>query len=992
MNLKDMKIGTQLRISLGVIFLLVSILGAMAWLQADSLWLQTKGLYEHPLAVRRALGELRSDILSIRLELRDLAMVENDDGKQTIIQNISEYTANANRQFDNIYKSYLGPRADVEAAQSEFVRWKALVDENVRMIQAGKNIKVINDFRNNAIITSQRQQLIDSIEKISDFAFNRGNRFYRDAQKENQELRIRLGVMLGTILLLLIFIGYLMMKGIREPLKELALLAEEYRSGNMDVRSSYASANEFGMLSGAFNALAETVQAEFSGRENSAAVAGVMLQEDELRPFCREMLKALLQQTGSQVGAVYLLDSGKKVFEHFESIGMAAGKRASFSAESSEGEFGAALATRQIQHVKDIPEDSVFSFVTVNGDFKPREIITIPILSDQEVVAIVSLSGVRAYGEPALRLVSDIWPVMTARLNGVLVLQQIRDFSSRLERQNSELDAQKREIMAQKDEMVEQNVELEMQKNQLDEANRLKSVFLSNMSHELRTPLNSVIALAGVLNRRLANSIPEEEYSYLEVIERNGRNLLELINDILDLSRIEAGRDEISLSRFSARSLAAEVVSMIEPQAQQKEIALLNSVSEDLPQIRSDFNKCRHILQNLVSNAVKFTSDGSVEIKAAVVDGKIQIAVVDTGIGIASEKLEYIFEEFRQADESTTKNYGGTGLGLSIARKYAFMLSGSIAVESSPGKGSIFTLTLPLKIDSTAIAAKQAEPAEYVPALKPVAFSASSSGNGKRILVVEDNESAIIQVKDILVGQGYSVQIARNGREALEQIDSSLPDAMILDLMMPEADGFDVLRVIRSVEKTAHIPVLILTAKHVTKAELSFLTSNHIHQLIQKGDVNRVDLLAAVAGMLQPDVEVQPAKPQTVDAIRVAGRPNVLVVEDNIDNMKTLRALLQDSCTVLEAVDGQAGLELAELHRPDLILMDISMPVMDGYKTLDAIKGRADLEHIPVIAVTASAMIGNREEILAHGFDGYISKPIDWKKLDEMIREKVNGG
>lgn len=223
---------------------------------------------------------------------------------------------------------------------------------------------------------------------------------------------------------------------------------------------------------------------------------------------------------------------------------------------------------------------------------------------------------------------------------------------------------------------AEQNSELEVQKKQLNEANRLKSAFLSNMSHEPRTPLNSVIVLSGLLNRRLAKTIPEEEYSYLEVIERNGKNLLALINDILDLSRIEAGREEINLSRFSLRGLTGEIAAMLEPLAREKGIALVNEVAAALPAIASDADKCRHILQNLVANALKFTEEGRVAISARQAGGYIHIKVTDTGIGIAEENLLFIFEEFRQADDSTSRKYGGTGLGLAIAKKYAQLLGG----------------------------------------------------------------------------------------------------------------------------------------------------------------------------------------------------------------------------------------------------------------------------------------------------------------------------
>jgi signal transduction histidine kinase/CheY-like chemotaxis protein len=581
-------------------------------------------------------------------------------------------------------------------------------------------------------------------------------------------------------------------------------------------------------------------------------------------------------------------------------------------------------------------------------------------------------------------------------MNGVLALRQIRGFSEKLELQNRELEAQKRELSAQTDELGEQNIELEMQKKQLNEASRLKSTFLSNMSHELRTPLNSVIGLSSILRRRLRATIPAEESGYLEVIERNGKHLLDLINDVLDLARIESGREELSLSRFSVRDLVGEVVAMLESQAQGKGIALHNHIAADLPPVCSDAGKFRHILQNLVGNAVKFTGEGAVKISARVDGDDILIAVADTGIGIAADKFESIFEEFRQADESTTKLYGGTGLGLAIARKYAILLHGAITVESAPGKGSTFTIRIPQAIAAIPAAGEPAQvPETYESPARPGSPAAIPKGNGNCILVVEDSEPAVIQMTDILAGQGYRVLAARNGREALEQIGKTLPDAMILDLMMPEVDGFQVLQSIRSQEKTAQLPVLILTARQVSRDELSFLKGNHVHQLIQKGNVNRDALLAEVGRMVAPPPAPLPAPlprlPRQPARPRPDGKPLVLVVEDNPDNLLFIQALLQDLCTVVTATDGQEGVEQAKAHRPDLILMDVAMPVMDGILALAAIRKDDGLRQIPVVALTASAMKGNREEILAYGFDAYVSKPIDTALLIKTIQELTHG-
>ena len=558
-------------------------------------------------------------------------------------------------------------------------------------------------------------------------------------------------------------------------------------------------------------------------------------------------------------------------------------------------------------------------------------------------------------------------------------------FTQQLEYQNNELEAQKRVLSTQTNELKEQNVELEMQKKQLDEASRMKTSFLSNMSHELRTPLNSVIALSGVLNRRLAGKVPDEEYSYLDVIERNGRQLLMLINDILDLSRIESGHEEIEIRKFNVSDLIQEVVRMIEPQAQQKSIYLRYHPDGQLPELNCDYGKCQHILQNLVANAVKFTEKGGVDITAEAKADTIHIRVADTGIGIGQEHLPHIFDEFRQADGSNSRKYGGTGLGLAIAKKYADMLGGSVAVESTPDKGSGFTLILPLQCvlgdayNNKDYYKTTIQPGGLIPQL--------ADTKDKTILLVEDAEAVIIQMKDMLSAQGYKIMVARNGNEALEQISHTIPDAMILDLMMPGVDGFEVLKRIREGEKTDHLPVIILTAKYVTKEELAFLKNNGILQLIQKGDINKDQLLAAVSGMMFPVTKVQKAPVVKQPRASLSGIPVVMVVEDNPDNMLTIKALLDGKCNVVEAEDGLSVVDLAMVHQPHLILMDIALPNMNGIEVLAELRAVKSLEHIPVIAVSASAMKGDKEDFLAYGFDNYISKPIDNVLFEKTIKE-----
>jgi signal transduction histidine kinase/CheY-like chemotaxis protein len=997
MNIKNLTIGTQLRLGLGAILLLVAALGVVAYVQTDVIHQQAEIMYQHPLQVRRALANLEADVLKMQLGVRDLMLATRQPEKLAARVAMDVATESATQQFTVLEARYLGPRADIDAARTAFVKWRTVRDEwLMKPALAGEIEAAKATLLPGGPVGKARDELLAAILKIDDFAKNKGDELYATSRETSEALNRQLILIVAAILLLSLGIAWLLLNGIRRPLANLTTATDQFRAGKLDSRSPYTSANEFGMLAASFNSMADAIQTQVSVSENVARLAGVMLRDDELPGFCRELLKALLEHTGSQVAAVYLLNEAQTAFAHFDSIGLGASARAEFSATELEGELGAAVATRRIQRISAIPADSRFAFSVVSGEFQPRDILTIPVLSDHTVVAVISLASVRAFEAPALRLVDDIWATLTARVNGVLAFRKINALAQRLEHQNRELDAQKHELSAQADELVEQNTELGMQKRSVDEASRLKSAFLSNMSHELRTPLNSVIALSGVLGRRLAGKIGADEYGYLEVIERNGKNLLALINDILDLQRIEAGREELSVSRFAVRDLAGELVAMLETQAQAqaKGIALLNNVPADLPPMTSDPVKCRHILQNLVGNAVKFTEQGQVSITAEVVQAggrasEIRIAVSDTGIGIAADALAYIFEEFRQADDSTSRQYGGTGLGLSIAQKYAHFLGGGITVESVPGQGSTFTVWLPLVLSLPGDATADAASPPARPLAGAHAAAPTAAGRGQNILVVEDNEAAIIQLTDILQAQGYCLQVAHNGREALVQIGQSVPDALILDLMMPEVDGFAVLQAIREVPRSSKVPVLILTAKHVTRDELSFLKSNNIHQLIQKGDINRDGLLAAVAGMLAPPpaTPATPAAPSRQRRLSRPGKPLVLVVEDNPDNLRTARALLADDYQVIEATDGRAGVEQARAQRPDIILMDIGLPVMDGLQALEEIRADENLRPTPVLAVTASAMKGDRESILAHGFDGYLSKPIDRAELMGLMQQ-----
>lgn len=988
MKLEDLRIGTQMKMGFGIIVLLIMILGAISWQQTDKIAQHTLDMYNHPFTVRIALGQLKADILGMRLEYRDFLLADDDKDRQTALANTHFFESDAEQQFQVLSEQYLGPKSDIDEARNAFLRWVAIRQGNRDLGEDGKVSEAMDRLKESGDIGAAREQLMKRINTIDDFASQKAAQYLAGTETLQNTLNRQSGFLLAMALAFTTIIVYFLNRNIRRPIVEISAATQQFREGKTAVRSSYQSRNEFGELSESFNNLADTIETEMTLNDQSAKLAGVMLREEDAHDFCHALLSSLLAYTDAQMGAFYFLNVEKTQFNYFASVGMDQGARQPFSAIHYEGEFGAALATRQLQHITDIQEDTRFVFSTVSGQFTPREIITIPIVSGDETVAVISLATIKVFSETHLRLLQMILSTLSARIDGILAYEKVITFAHQLENQNSELEAQKRELSLQTNELTEQNVELEMQKTQLDEANRMKTSFLSNMSHELRTPLNSVIALSGVLNRRLEGKVPDEEHSYLDVIERNGKQLLLLINDILDLSRIESGYEEIDLRKFKVSDLIHEVVEMIEPQANQKGIFLRYVMEEGLPDIQCDYDKCHHILQNLVANAVKFTEQGGIDVSAQRKAESIHIKVSDSGIGINKEHLPHIFDEFRQADGSNSRKYGGTGLGLTIAKKYANMLGGSISVESTPLQGSSFTLILPLRCDSSS-ATYQKETNKAVSSQSVQEFRAEGSGD-KTILLVEDAEAVIIQMKDMLVSQGYNIMVARNGSEALEQIALKVPDAMILDLMMPGVDGFEVLKRIREEEKTDHLPVIILTAKYVTKDELAFLKNNGIIQLIQKGDINKNQLLEAVSGMMFPKITKDKTPDKRQSRIHQSGNAVVLVVEDNSDNMLTIKALLDGKCKIVEAQDGLNVLDLALLHLPHVILMDIALPGMNGIDILASLREEEILQDIPVIAVSASAMKGDREDFIAYGFDDYISKPIDHVLFEKTMKEYLN--
>jgi len=498
--------------------------------------------------------------------------------------------------------------------------------------------------------------------------------------------------------------------------------------------------------------------------------------------------------------------------------------------------------------------------------------------------------------------------------------------------------------------------EIEEKGRQLELASQHKSQFVASMSHELRTPLNAIIGLTEMMVTNAARFGTEKAAEPLKRVHRAGQHLLGLINQVLDLSKIEAGKLELNPESVSLAPLIDEVVGTARQLAQQNKNNLVVEAQEKLGVLTVDPMRLRQILLNLLSNACKFTSQGEVKLRARkVTDGRnwVEFAVADTGIGMTPEQQAKLFEEFTQADSSTARRYGGTGLGLAITRKLARMMGGDVTVTSEPGKGSVFTARLPAGPD-------------------PVAKAAT---NGSRppgndcVLVVDDDATARELIAEQLKAEGFSVVTAAGGLEGLKLAKDLRPMVITLDVMMPDLDGWSVLAALRQDPDLAEIPVIMITILDEHRRGVALGAAGYLTKPIDRERLHRM-----------------------VSRFRVSARPTrVLLVDDDKDQRDRLRGWLDgEQWVVQETADGREALKRLQADKPDVILLDLMMPEMDGFAVVAALQKEPRWRDIPVIVITARDLDAKDRERLNSGVQSVLVKetfrPAD---LVERIRRLV---
>jgi len=493
-------------------------------------------------------------------------------------------------------------------------------------------------------------------------------------------------------------------------------------------------------------------------------------------------------------------------------------------------------------------------------------------------------------------------------------------------------------------------------RREAESANSAKSQFLASMSHELRTPLNAIIGYAEMIEEEAEERGLSESVADLQKIRAAGRHLLSLINDVLDLSKIEAGKMELHLETFELRAAIEAVAATVTPLVERNGNRLVLDLAADLGAVHSDVTRVRQILLNLLSNASKFTERGVITLRAARVNDVVELAVADTGIGMTPEQLGRIFEAFAQAESGTSKKYGGTGLGLAISKLFCEMMGGRISVGSTPGHGTTFTVRLPVDSSARTTTPPAAESDEQL----------ATTGAAGTVLVIDDDPAARQIVARTLAKDGFRVLEAASGEQGLAHARAERPDVITLDVLMPTLDGWGVLAALKNDPSLASIPVVMLTISDEQTLGFSLGAAEYLTKPIERARLREV-----------------------LQRYRLHRDAGVLIVEDDAAVRRVLRRTLEtEGWRVCEAENGRAGLERLDAEQPQLVLLDLMMPDVDGFGFLDGVRARR-LDRPPaVVVLTAKELTDDDRRRLNGAVRGVIEKGAESveRLLDEVRR------
>ncbi|MHC5672252.1 response regulator [Nostoc sp.] len=1208
--LNRLKIGTKIGVSFALSLATMTTIGIISYQSTNDL-IETSRQENHSYQVLSELEDLNLQVTNAETGQRGYVIT----GKQSYLEPYNAATQVLAQKVNELQRL----TADNPNQQSRLDVLQPLIAQKLAELQETIALRQNQGFEasQKVVLTDRGKELMVEIRKVIETMKIEEDTLLKQrsekAQAAARQTIARIVYSIPVFSLLLALIGFALTRNISVPLKQVSDLAEKMADGDLSVTLPDSDRqDEIGVLTRTFNQmivnLRNTTQKNDDQnwlKSNLAEFTQMLQGQRNLKSVSRMILSNLAPLVGASQGVFYAMESidDDPVLKLLSSYAYKERKNVANQFRLGEGLVGQSALEKQRILLTQVPNDYI-RITSGLGEASPLNIIVLPILFETQVNAVIELASFGSFKELHLTFLEQLSEILGVFLNNIasqfqtqqllqesvalteeLQTQQeeLQQSNQRLEEQAHELEEsqflvkqsneelqqlnedleEKAELLeAQNQEVARKNQQVERARQSLEEkaeqlalSSKYKSEFLANMSHELRTPLNSLLILARLLADNSLSNLTDKQVEYSRTIYSAGTDLLELINDILDLAKIESGTMWLDIEEIVLADLETSLEQTFRQVAYNKELSFTIQLDEKLPPtIYNDSKRLQQILKNLLSNAFKFTEQGGVKLQidmateADEVDNPmIAFGVSDTGIGILAEKQKIIFEAFQQADGTTSRKYGGTGLGLSISRELAQLLGGRIELVSQPGQGSAFTLYLPRRQENNGQNILTTSPSEPISSIgrasiikelpmvesRHTNLDTSASAKvlssfpseipddreiiqpGDRILlIIEDDDKFARILVDMARQQGFKTIVSLQSKQGLALAQQVKPNAIMLDIQMPEMDGWTVLDRLKHNPNTRHIPVHILSVdekqqrglnlgaitylqKPVSPEALTQVLSEikgfidrqvktlliveddpvqaqSIIELIGNGDVqstavgtgaeallilrsHHFDCMVLDLGLpdmsgftlieqikLEPrllklpiivytgkelsrqeetqlrglaetiiiknvrsperlldetalflhrvQANLPPPKRQMLEQLHqtdpVLANRKILIVDDDLRNIFALTSFLESyQMQVLFAENGRDGIDTLQTNSDiNIILMDVMMPQMDGYETTRAIRQQQQFRSLPIIALTAKAMPGDKEKCIEAGASDYITKPVDTEQLLSLLR------
>ncbi len=805
-------------------------------------------------------------------------------------------------------------------------------------------------------------------------------------------------------------------RSVTGPMLETVLVAQEIGSGNLDAEVKIGGSLELDNLGRSLIEMRDSLKrkSEEARRydwmtRGQNALYDVMRGDKEETELADDIVRFIAEYTDCKVGALYLASEGGNDLTLAGRYAMSSSRGVSI--KGGEGLVGQVAADQKSFLLRDMPDENM----TISSSmisFTPTHVLLTPFLYDGKTLGVIELGKLEPFDEQTTSFVDAVMENVGITLYSAisrktikLLLEETQQQSEELQQQqeeleqsNAELEEQTHRLKEQQEELQASNQELEEQKQvveqkntdleiartdvelkakQLEITSKYKSEFLANMSHELRTPLNSLLILSNDLAKNKADNLSEEQVESAQIIAKSGYDLLNLINEILDLSKIEAGKMELNLTEVSPEEVSHDLLKNFRRLADEKSVKLTSSIGEGIPEkIRTDRQRLDQVLKNLMSNALKFTEKGSVEVAFNLThDQQMSISVKDTGIGIPEDKQTIIFEAFQQAEGGTSRKYGGTGLGLSISRELAKLLGGSITLESVPSEGSTFTLFLPLEVNEGRLISDLPEKTDQKPTISSQQFinypsidddRNEISGDSRTVLIIEDDLGFAKILSNQARAKGFKFLAASSGEDGLILAAQYRPNAILLDIELPGIDGHMVLKELKGNPDLRHIPVHVISSNEKT---LDPIRSGAVEYITKPVSKERLD----EAFMRMENFMNKKLK-------------NLLIIEDSEAMRKSIVNLIGNGDVIcIEAATAKEALLKFKNESIDCIVLDIGLPDSSGFELIKKFETENNGEVPPIIVYTGKELTKKENEELQEYAETIIVKGVksDERLLDE---------